>query len=100
MGSRRTPTRAIREACLQCRGFERGPVRNCQRTGCELHMRRMGRRPPAGTAPPPLRSVRAYCLACCNGRRKEIRLCPVADCPLHPYRFGRRPVDGGTGDER
>lgn len=81
-----TPLKAIRARCLNCTGFEKTAVRECDFTDCPLHGLRMGRRAQAT-----LKTIRAYCLDCCIGQRAEVRLCPATECPLWQYRTGRRP---------
>ncbi len=38
-----TPLKAIRARCLNCRGFEKTEVRECDFTDCHLHTLGMGR---------------------------------------------------------
>jgi hypothetical protein len=81
-----TPLKAIRARCLNCRGFEKTAVRECDMAGCALHGLRMDR-----GARATLKPIRAYCLWCCNSQRSEVRECPARGCPIWSYRLGRRP---------
>jgi hypothetical protein len=81
-----TPLKAIRARCVNCRGFEKITVRECDLTDCPLHALRMGR-----GARATLRVIRTYCLDCCVGQRAKVRQCPATGCPLWQYRAGRRP---------
>lgn len=81
-----TPLKAVRSRCLDCRGFEKTAVRECDLTNCALHPVRMGR-----GARATLKPIRVCCLWCCNNQRTGVRLCPATGCPLWPYRLGRRP---------
>jgi len=81
-----TPLKAIRVRCLNCVGFEKTVVRECDFTNCPLHALRMGR-----GARATLKVIRAYCMWCCNDQRAEVKQCPAKECPLSQYRSGRRP---------
>jgi hypothetical protein len=90
----KSPLKAIRARCLDCRGFERASVADCQFTDCPLSVHRMGHG--RGSY---LRSIRAHCLWCCKDQPHEVRLCPAKDCPTWPYRLGHRPKDSAPAPE-
>jgi hypothetical protein len=80
-----TPLKAIRARCIDCSGFERKEVKNCQHLDCPLYHLRTGK-----GARATLKKIRSYCLWCCNDRGEEVRLCPSVKCPLWAYRLGKR----------
>ena len=93
-----TPMKACRQRCLDCCGGSVSDVKRCDRTGCALHVYRMGNRASRRlNTPSPLRSIRRRCLDCCKGQANEVRLCPVAGCPLQLYRLGKNPKRAGLG---
>lgn len=75
---------AIRARCLDCSGFSKREVRECEFTDCPLYPYRL----PKGKQNPKARdkAIRAYCRECMNFQPTEVYACPSGDCPLFPYR--------------
>jgi hypothetical protein len=85
--SRLSRRAAIREKCIDCKGWERGEVKLCDfEEDCSLHPFRMG----TGKQKPEERSkaIMYRCLWCMCGDRKEVTLCPSSQRALFPYRKG------------
>jgi len=45
MNKKMTPLKAIKEKCLNCSGWERRSVKNCEHTDCPLYFFRFGKNP-------------------------------------------------------
>ena len=75
---------AIRARCLDCSGFSKADVRDCEIKTCALFPFRMG----TGHQDPVARSkaIRSYCLWDMAGRQHEVAACQDAGCVLHPFR--------------
>ena len=75
---------AIRQRCINCRGWERGEVTLCDSNECSLHPYRMGTG--KQNAVERGKAIKGYCQWCMVGDKKEVKLCPSVGCPLFPYR--------------
>ena len=80
--------RAIKFICLDCSGFQRNEVRDCQLKDCPLYSFRTGE----GKQDPVKRkgSIRAYCTDCMAGQLYEIKNCISSNCPLFNFRVTRQ----------
>lgn len=97
-----SPLKSIRKKCLDCSGFERQRVKECDFDGisinrnglvedhCPLHQFRMGHG--KGSK---VRAIRKYCLWCSIDQPNEVKLCPSIFCKLYQFRFGHNPNCSG-----
>jgi len=76
--------KAIRLMCVDCSGYERSKVLNCQYTDCLLYQFRMG----IGNQNPVHRnkSIKLFCTWCMADQPSEIAKCTSEDCPLFKFR--------------
>jgi hypothetical protein len=83
--------KAIRARCIDCSGFIKSEVRNCNHADCDLHPFRSGQ----GKQNPVERdkSIRKYCLQCMNGKRNVVMKCPSIDCSLYTYRLTQKTLN-------
>lgn len=77
-------TKAVRDKCFDCSGFDRVEVRNCKHEECPLHPYRTTRSTTKKSGRP--QAVRDYCLGCSGGNVVERARCESVNCPLHPFR--------------
>ena len=91
-----TPLQAIRRRCLDCCGYVKKEVKECDASKtippfdipCPLFHYRMG------TGKPKLKEIRAYCLQCQGGHgtsTEYVRECTDTLCSLYPFRMGHNP---------
>lgn len=76
--------KSIRKRCLNCAGWYRKKVTNCNFTDCPLYPFRYGQGKQIAKAR--AKAIRKYCLWCMNGQHGEVSKCPSKDCSLYPYR--------------
>jgi hypothetical protein len=77
---------AIRARCIDCCGYERGRVAECEAEDCPLYPFRM--KNSKHDAKARNKAIRGYCSWCMFGSRTEVNACPSAGCSLHPFRKG------------
>jgi len=77
---------AIRERCLNCKGWYHKEVINCIFTHCFLHPFRTGKGRQNSTRRE--KAIKQYCHSCMNIQVGEVKKCTVPDCPLFIYRKG------------
>lgn len=76
---------AIKRFCLECNGFNRLAINNCDDTGCPLYLFRNEKTYSASKdfRPPTIQTLRSFCQIC---RPHFVDSCPVVLCPLFPFR--------------
>lgn len=101
-----TRCRAIRARCLNCKGWENTPVRECEITDCNLWPYRLGKSPNRQKSARtrgqngikiPSRAIADHCLACSGNSVSERRQCPATECPLWAFRNGRKEGKSSNG---
>jgi hypothetical protein len=84
--------KAIREHCLECKGYERAAVNQCCTQSCSLWGWRRGEGSaeihPSWTTLNRAKAIRAQCLECMGGQTHAIKSCQDRACALWEWRRG------------
>lgn len=79
--------KAVKLRCLDCCGFNKKQVKECDGVNCPLYeMRLKGKLEGERAGSRRTRAIKDYCLLCCNEHKGLIKLCVDVNCSFHQYR--------------